>query len=214
MTHEHTIRVAAPGYAAHALVPAAVAAMSERHPDLDFEVITLRRFSNGNWDHTVDYDVGIVALPFERAGQSVLTLAQVEFVVMLPPGHRLAENKFVRPEDLTGENFVTVTWESQMRRSLDPFFARMQSSIHTRVTANTSAAACELVVRGLGVGVGDPLVAAAYVAGGLVIRRLALPLRYTLGAVFSADTAPSERIREFIDVTSAAATQLAPEFVR
>ena len=117
-------------------------------------------------------------------------------------------------QDFVDQPFVSVNWETQMRRFLDPFFEAMGKNLKTRVTTNTTATACELIASGVGLGLGDPLVARAYVGRGLVMRRFEPRISYTLGVVSAAGTAPSQAVREFVRLTLETAQDLCPSLVR
>lgn len=208
------IRIAAPAYAAHLLVPKTIASMSIIHPEINFELITMHRQADVKWDEDLHFDAAVVAMPFQHAGLAALPLAHVEFVALLPEGHPLTQKNLLTAQDFVDQPFVSVNWETQMRRFLDPFFESMGKDLRTRVTTNTTGTACELIASGVGVGLGDPLVARAYVGRGLVMRRFEPRISYALGVVSASGTAPSQAIREFIRLTLETAQDLCPGLVR
>jgi DNA-binding transcriptional LysR family regulator len=64
-------------------------------------------------------DLGIVSFP--RVGGEIASIAwqNQELVLVVPPGHRLAERDSVSPPELDGETFVGFTSELMIRKQLD-----------------------------------------------------------------------------------------------
>jgi LysR family hydrogen peroxide-inducible transcriptional activator len=123
-------------------------------------------------------DVVLVALPCDCGGADTVTLARDEFLVALPPGHRLAELESVPPGALATERLLLLEEGHCLREqalavcgllagergeALDSFAA---TSLHTLV---------QMVASGLGVTLLPRLAICAGVAAGteLVLRPLA-----------------------------------------
>ncbi|HUY50025.1 MAG TPA: LysR substrate-binding domain-containing protein [Streptosporangiaceae bacterium] len=94
------------GFMPGLIVTAAVMALSDRHPELAVEVIRT------GWDDQVDVihdgraDVSYIRLPVDQQGLQVRPLLTEPRVVVLPAGHRLANEQAIDIADLAGEHLL------------------------------------------------------------------------------------------------------------
>ena len=118
------------------------------------------------------FDIGIVADEIPTDGIATEPFVSIPAALALPPGHRLANRRSLRPADLDGENFVALSATDTTRREADAAFAA--AGVSPRVTVETpfSATVCALVLAGLGVGIVDPVTSPGFVERGLILRRL------------------------------------------
>jgi DNA-binding transcriptional LysR family regulator len=123
-------------------------------------------------------DFGLMAdeMPLQGIDHSIL--ASFPGVVVMPAGHRMARQKVVRVEELAREPFLALNPEDASRQRLDAMLA--QRGVTLRVAAHTpyAASVCEMALRGLGVGVVNPITALDYAERGLVVRRLSEDVRF------------------------------------
>ncbi len=67
-------------------------------------------------------DLGIVSYPDASRELAVIPWRAEEMAVALPPGHRLAARRVLRPADLNGEDYVGFDEDLPIRRVQDRFF--------------------------------------------------------------------------------------------
>ena len=90
-------------------------------------------------------------------------------VVVLPPGHRLAEKAFIEPTDLAGESFISMAHGDGLRAAVDAAFVGNDRRVMHFETPY-GATICQMVSLGLGVGVVNPLVARIYRHTGIHVK--------------------------------------------
>ena len=105
------------------------------------------------------YDFGLATLPIVQQGLTVEPLYRVRSVLIMPKGHRLADRKTVKAEDLDGENFVSLSADTVMRYRTEELFTRLKIKRHLAVEAQSTILMGNLVELGLGVAVVHPFVA-------------------------------------------------------
>ncbi len=133
------------------LLPDVLRCFAERFPKAEVEVnedvteVLLKRLSQG------EIDVGLVALPIDKQYLTIEALFEEELVLVLPPGHPLAERKRVTTADLHAEPFVLLG-EAHCLTGNVLSFCR-QKAFQPVVTGRTSQLATvqELVALGHGV---------------------------------------------------------------
>ena len=120
-------------------------------------------------------DLGIVQ--FGLKGQQVyqVHLLSVEAVCVLPPGHRLAERKCVRPTDFQNERFIALATVDRYRNQLDTLLQERGVTRRIQIDTPLASTACAFVIEGMGIAVIDRLSAEDNRYRGIVIRPL-LPL--------------------------------------
>jgi len=105
------------------------------HPRVDIKLITgatprlIRQLRTGQ------ADVALLTLPVEEPSFVVVPALREELMLVLPPGHPLASKRRVTPKDLALEPFVLFEPNSNTRRTIDRFFARV--GIEPRVVLET-----------------------------------------------------------------------------
>lgn len=115
-------------------------------------------------------DVGIGLLPMDDPSVANETLFRGHWVCVLPPGHRLATEAAILPEQLAGEPFISLGDEDQTRHAIDYIFEEAGVSRILRTSCQLGMAACEMVRLGAGVTLMDPVTAYARANADLVVR--------------------------------------------
>jgi DNA-binding transcriptional LysR family regulator len=115
-------------------------------------------------------DLGIVQ--FEQKGQEVHQehLLSVEAVCVLPPGHRLANRKCIRPDDLQNESFITMAAADRYRNQLDALLQACGISRRIQIDTPLAGVACAFVMEGMGIAMIERLGAEDNLHRGIVIR--------------------------------------------
>jgi DNA-binding transcriptional LysR family regulator len=131
------------------------------------------------------------------------TLAVLPAVVVLPPGHRLARSRELRPEDLEGQTLVSLGREDRSRDNMDAVFDKARLDAVAAVETPFAAVACELVAAGVGVALVDPITAHFY-SDRLEVRSIAPSFGFDFGALTLAGRPQSSAARRFLDMVAAA----------
>lgn len=129
-----------------------------------------------------DFDVGLTVPQISHPGLRVEPVCDVEAVIAMPAGHRLARRKVVRPQDLAGLDLVSTHPRSVLRMALEQSCRQIGVIPNIRFESANGTTASQLVAMGLGVALADPFVARSSGAADLVLRRFEpkVSLRYGL----------------------------------
>jgi len=202
--------IAAEPFLLHALVPEVLEELS-RESELKFAVDLCVR-GLGLWMSRGSADLGVVALPFSQTDMNQIAFAEAEVVVAMPPTHPLANREVIGMADLAGERFIALRPSTLLRAQIDIMAARDRVHINPVIEASSGVAACELVSRGLGITISDPLVAASFGASRVVMKRMPAALQLTYGFLVQNDIAPP--VRQLMDAFAGAARRLGGSFVK
>jgi DNA-binding transcriptional LysR family regulator len=204
--------IAAEPFLLHALIPEAIQDLS-RHGELRCAVeICLRGL--GLWMSRTHADLGVVALPFSQTDMLRVNFADAELVAVLPRGHALAKRTVIDLAALHGERFIALTPSTLLRAQIDIAAARAGVAINPVIEAASGVTACELVVRGLGVTVADPIVATSFLPAGVAIRRLSTPLRLGYGFLIPKDLGGIEQISLVMQAVTEATARLGGDYAK
>ena len=104
----------------------------------------------------------------------------------MPPGHPLARFKLIKPQQLAEIPFLALNPEDASRRRLEAALAEYGVSL--RIAAHTpyAASVCEMALRGLGVGLVNPVTALDYAERGLTVRKLSIDVGFACMLVMRA----------------------------
>ena len=93
--------------------------------------------------------------------------------------HPLARHQRVQPQQLAEIPFLALNPEDASRRRLEEKLA--EHGVHLSVSIHTpyAASVCEMALRGLGVGIVNPITALDYAERGLVVRRLSVDVGFS-----------------------------------
>jgi len=133
----------------------AVAVFAERHPNVLFTVREQSSEEMAEMLRVDELDLAFLSVTerVESHGLGLHRLVLEELVVVLPPGHRLAQRRQLRMTDLAGEPFVSFRAGARLRELL--MSAGREAAFEPRVTleSNESHRIRRLVSRGLGVAI-------------------------------------------------------------
>ncbi|HZI83489.1 MAG TPA: LysR substrate-binding domain-containing protein, partial [Casimicrobiaceae bacterium] len=201
-------------YIAQALLPEAIAAFSEAEPRFTFSVVVRSREEMGRWPADPPYDLAIVALPIDHDLLiRVDAFAVARVVAVLPRGHRLARRKSINAAELAREPFIAYTTTTLLRKEIDRMFLELGEHLNIRGETSVGMAACQMVARGLGVTLADPLEARYVSSDEVVVRELKPELNFTYGFLRSATTPPSELNLQFAECVAQTAKKRDPAHI-
>lgn len=154
-----------------AWLPAMVARFTAQHGDVTVSMHSSNSADIARLVGTGEIDLGIAQLRSAEYNLSRRKLFDLEGIVALPTGHRLAAKTEIRAKDLASETLVSLAAGDEFRvrlaRALD------QSGVHyqSRIDASLSATVTALVAAGCGVGIVDSEAVRVQRAAGLEFRR-------------------------------------------
>lgn len=145
-------------------------------------------------------DLGIGEFPFRRTGLETEVFCRAPEYLAVPTGHPLAERPHVKPGDLHAMPFIALTRDQVGRHMLDRVFAR--AGVVRRIVAETqvNAVLCDMVARGIGVGLIDPFTAADFVGRGIVAVPFRPRVEFRLGILYPTHRPLSRVARAFLTV--------------
>jgi DNA-binding transcriptional LysR family regulator len=181
-------------------LPSVIAEFNAHHPNVSVtaEDNISPRVEEGVAAQRVD--LGLAEFPFRRTGTESEVFCDAPECLVVPAGHRLAGAAVVRPADLDGVPFISLMREYLGRHVVDRIFER--AGVTRRLVAETqfNSVICELVERGVGVGIVDPFTAAAYAGRGLVAVPFRPVIKIRIGVLYPTHRPLSRVARAFLSV--------------
>jgi DNA-binding transcriptional LysR family regulator len=119
------------------------------------------------WAAAQQVDFGFAEYPyqaknFDRPGFHAEEFCRVPYLLAVPRGHALEKRRIVRPADLAGERFISLTTNTVGRLLVDQLFEREGVARELVLDSQVMAVVANLISQGLGVGFVDPFTAADY----------------------------------------------------
>lgn len=129
------------------------------------------------------YDLGLIELDDAPRGTSAKIVFEADMVCVLPLNHPLTKKKTLSAKDFQDVDFINLSGIDVYRHKLEEHFRSKGVSRHVTVEANSSAAVCAMVRKGIGVTIMNPLTAHEENGRGVEIRRLDFSIPYHVVAV-------------------------------
>jgi len=209
------LNLACQPYIAQALLPEAIATFTKIEPRFSFSVEIRSRAEMGQWLAVPPYDLAIVAVPIDH---DLLIhcepFAEVHVVAVLPRGHPLAENKVIDARALAKEPFFAFTSSTLLRREIDRMFLELGEQPNIRGEASAGLVTCQMVARGLGVTLADPLEARYVSPNKVVVRELKPEVKFAYGFLRPTNVTPSEINLRFAECVARTANSRDPTHVK
>lgn len=192
-----TLRVAVMPALANGFLPRFAGGFLARRPGLGLHLQGL--ISHLVLDHvaTGQCEIGFASPALRHPAVVTRPLPSTRMVAVLPPGHRLARRKVLRPRDFEGEEFISFAPGATARHEVDDVFARAAVARRMRTETPLSEVLCGLVAGGAGVGLVDVFTAREYERAGIVMRSFEpfVPNEFVLA--HAAGRSPSAVAEEF-----------------
>jgi DNA-binding transcriptional LysR family regulator len=178
------LRIVAPMLTAFGMLPEAIAAFRRSHPQarVSLEIKDIRDIAD--WVANGPFDIGITALPFEDPRVECEPLTTVQAVVVLPKRHPLAARPVVLLKDLRGETMIQPSAGIAPRISVDAAFASVGLKSQAAIESSSAFSTCQLVARGLGLGIVDPFTFEVASGLGIVARPVRPGIEMRFGFFF------------------------------
>ncbi|MDC7677451.1 LysR substrate-binding domain-containing protein [Asticcacaulis machinosus] len=193
-----TIRIASQAALGSTLVPRAIHAFRQVHPDV---AITLQVLSSATVRDYVMYqqfDIGLAAEEVDLSGVEHRLFGNFRAVCALPPGHVLADKDIIRPEDLDGLPFIALSPEDRLRAQLTTIFD--EAGVKPQVVVETPYAltVCALVLAGVGVGIVNLVAAEGFPERGLILKPFEPEIYFRSYLLFRPDTQKAQVVNRFV----------------
>lgn len=133
---------------------------------------------------------------------------QIPFVCILPQGHALAQQSVITPGDLRGLPFVSFEQEDTYRQLIDGLFEQQQIERHLLLESSFSTSIAQMVLKGLGVSIIDPMTAAVFEPQGLMVRPFAPALNLDCSMLMSTESPLSLLCDTFIEIFEEAVKEI------
>ena len=151
------LRICAVGPIIHSnVLPNAVRAFSERHPDFAFTFEMQKRIDIEDWITQRHSDIGFTLFPVDRTKMSSRELVSVKPVVVVPADHPFAERETLFPEDLKEVDLVMPKGSVRLRGLLEADFVRANINLRPRYETSNAITSAHLVKNGVGITIIDP----------------------------------------------------------
>lgn len=168
----------------HALLPGALGRLLAQAPQVQVSVTPQESPWLEEWMSAQRFDLGLHERGEPPAGTEGELLLSLDEVAVMPAAHPLAQRPVLYPADFEGQSFVSLAADDPYRRQWDSLLAQAGVRRHLRVDTHSAVAVCAMVQQGLGLGVVNPLTALACVGPGLVLRRLAVSIPFTVHSIW------------------------------
>lgn len=181
-------------------VPGVIEEFSRLHPNV---TITAEVNMSARVEDSVaaqHVDVGVGEFPFRRTGLETEVFCRAPKCLAVPAGHPLAHRSHVKPDDLDAAPFIALTRDQVGRHMVDRVFER--AGVIRRIVAETqvNAVLCDMVIRGLGVGLIDPFTARDFAGRGIVAVPFRPRIEFRLGILYPTHRPLSRVARAFLTV--------------
>lgn len=127
------------------LTKTALATFARLHPAVAISLEVMPALDGFDWASAGYGDIAITSEAITSEALEVSVVGQVDAIVVLAAGHKLAQRKTLRPRDLANELFISFKPGAAFRARVDQFFASEGISRDLRYEARTTSAVCELV---------------------------------------------------------------------
>ena len=184
-------------------MPRALARLKAHTPGHPWPQVSLQVLSSKDVRERVAVglsDFGLMADELSLDGIDHSTFAKFPGVVVMPPGHALARFSTVKPEQLAELPFLALNPEDASRRRLEATLAEHGVSLRVAVHTPYAASVCEMALRGLGVGLVNPITALDYAERGLVVRKLSVDVSFACLLALPTGKAMSGAAMQFLSL--------------
>ncbi len=161
-----------------------------------------------------DFDVGLIEGGFTSQSAEVTLIREFELVAVVPQGHPLAALASLVPSDFEASPFISLGPNDPSRLRLQEVFDEAGVVRRMSVSCQSATGICELVARGLGVSIINPLSALKYQKHGLVLKPFAPQVPFRISALRPLDRPQMENINRFLRCLEEVSSQAGQDLIR
>lgn len=174
------LRIAAVPSLSLTLLPRVIQRFRQENPEAAISIHTNDSPMVAHWAASQFCHVGLASyVGDDMPGVRTRKICDVPGVCVFPKGHRLSALAAVRPQDLYGEEFISLSLNDGSRTRVDRAFAGDKEHRKLNLETPYAATVCSLVALGLGVSIVSPMVAQEYLHMGIDTRPFAPQIRFS-----------------------------------
>lgn len=192
-----SIRVASQAALGSTLVPRAIKAFREVHPNI---AITLQvQLSSTVRDLVADgqFDVGLAADEIDVSGIDHRIFQSARALCAMPTGHPLTCREVITPTDLDQIDFIALSPGDKARARFDAVMEQSSVRPHVLVETPYAITVCALVAEGVGVGLVNPGSIDGFAERGVVFRPFEPGIYFRSYMLFRPDAQRSRIVKDF-----------------
>lgn len=165
------LRIAAVPALGYGFLPRVISRFTQSYSDVTISLQLRSSATTMDWAASQQCDIGLASNVTIVPGVDVHAFGELDSVCIMPPGHRLASLRIVKPANLAGERFVSLPLDDATRRRIDEIFDAAGVQRVLSLETQYSATVCALVAEGAGIAVVNPTAVRDFLHRGLVLRR-------------------------------------------
>ncbi len=161
-----------------------------------------------------DFDVGLIEGDFSSQSAEVTLIRAFDLIAVVPQGHPLAAKALLVPADFEATPFVSLGPNDPSRLKLQEVFDAAGVVRRMLVSCQSATGICELVARGVGVSIINPLSALQYQRHGLVLKPFAPQIAFRISALRPLERPQMENINRFLRCLGDVCRQAGQDLIR
>lgn len=179
---EEVLTVASLPAFAQTILPEAVGRLVSAHPGLTLNISTVDPRSQSSISG-FNFDLGLIEDVYTQRDAEVTVLGVFDLVAVVPAGHVLAGRAHLEPLDFEGVSFISLGPIDPYRLAVERVFDLAGTKRRLFLSSQSASSVCELVGRGLGVSIVNPLTALRYESPDIVLKRFAPRQKFVVSAL-------------------------------
>lgn len=195
------LRVLATAPIAHAILPEVLRRFKERDKTTTISIRAALRLDLRAWLDAQQFDIAFTNQPVDYDTRGLELLTRLEGRCIFPKGHRFQRKTSVVADDIAPELFISMSPGTQTRYKIDRAFERAKVRRANMIEATTTPLICELVSKGIGVSVVDPLIAAAYLPKGVENKPFLPTVDFSFNVLFPLELPITNAARRLLEIT-------------
>lgn len=181
------------------LLPDSFSNFLQKYPELNISLTTHDSPLLEECLSSQSYDLGLIEGSNAPMGTTIEPLLMLDEVCILPPHHPLCDLAVIDPASLAPYTFIHLAPNDPYRHQLDNLFITQGINRRHTIEVDNSATICQMVLRGIGISIINPLAANVYASQGVQVRRLSVSIPFTVSIVRPVQRCTSHIIESFID---------------
>ena len=149
------------------------------------------------------FDMGFVADEVDLSGIISEHFVAPPVVCIMPPGHPLAKKSVIKPEELAGHPFISLSQVDRTRKRIDALFEKCGVTRNVVHETHFALSVCHLVARGVGLGLINPYSLGGLAPGELIARPFLPRLNFHTLMIYPPDRQMSTAVKAFRKITHA-----------
>lgn len=183
------------------------------HPEVGINIIPEESPLLEEWLTAQRHDIGLTECTGAPHGTTSEAIFVSNEVCVLPALHPLRSKTVITPQDLAGTHMVSLSGKDPYRIMLDKMLAEAGVSYRTAIETHSATAVCTFVQQNVGIGIINPLTALSFAEQNLCIRRISLPIPFSVNLIRPAYRKQTGIVSGFICELKLAAGELQEKLV-